>query len=108
MAGLIPGEMTMTSRLAGLGYRTVISPRGNFLMPPGQPLRGHEFHWSTWSQQEQLSEAVAAWRVQPRRAGASPRLDGYARGNLLASYIHLPFAADLRLAPNFLRAVPPR
>jgi cobyrinic acid a,c-diamide synthase len=107
MAGLIPGEMTMTSQLASLGYRTVISPRGHFLMPAGQPLRGHEFHWSTWSQQELLSETIAAWRVQPRRAGASPRWDGYARGNLLASYIHLPFATDLRLAPNFLRAVPP-
>ncbi len=104
MAGLVPGEMTMTSKLAGLGYRSVISPAGNFLIPAGIPLRGHEFHWSVWDQQASLDESDAAWRVQPRRTGASPRLDGYARNNLLASYIHLPFATDLRLAVNFVQA----
>jgi len=103
MVGLVPGDMRMTPKLAGLGYRTVVSPRGNFLIPPGQPLRGHEFHWSVWSQQEKLDETTAAWQVQPRRAGAVTRWDGYAQDNLLASYIHLPFATDLRLAPNFVR-----
>ena len=104
MVGLAPGEMTMTPKLAGLGYRTVTSPRGNILIPADIPLRGHEFHWSRWSQQDALDETAAAWRVQPRRAGAQPRLDGYARGHLLASYIHLPLATDLRLAPNFIAA----
>ncbi|HEY81511.1 MAG TPA: cobyrinate a,c-diamide synthase [Caldilineae bacterium] len=104
MAGLAPGEMIMTPKLAGLGYRAVTSPRGNFLIPAGETLRGHEFHWSRWSEQEGLNEDRAAWRVQPRRAGASSRLDGYANGNLLASYIHMPFATDLRLAINFVRA----
>lgn len=104
MVGLVPGEMTMTPKLAGLGYRTITSPVGNFLIPAGEPLHGHEFHWSRWSQQDALDETHAAWRLQPRRQAAHPRLDGYARGNLLASYIHLPFATDLRLAPNFVRA----
>ena len=106
MVGLVPGEMTMTSKLAGLGYRTITSPGGNFLIPADEALRGHEFHWSRWSQQDALDATHAAWRLQPRRAGAPSRLDGYARGNLLASYIHLPFATDLRLAPNFVTACP--
>ncbi len=104
MAGLVPGEMTMTPKLAGLGYRTVTAPRDHFLIPAHTPIRGHEFHWSRWSEQSRLHEAMAAWQVQPRRAGATPRLDGYARANLLASYIHLPFATDLRLAVRFVNA----
>ena len=104
MIGLVPGQVTMTPKLAGLGYRTVVALRDNFLISANTPLRGHEFHWSRWSERSRLTPQVAAWRVQLRRPGASPRFDGYARANLLASYMHLPFATDLQLAVRFVQA----
>ena len=105
MAGLVPGAMQMERKRAGLGYRLVESPGGNFLLPPGSTTRGHEFHWSTWSEQEnETLQRSSAWRIQPRRMGGMPRLDGYANGNLIASYVHLHFAHDLQLAVNFVAA----
>ncbi len=100
MVGLVPGQVRMAHKLVSLGYRLVESPEGNFLLPAGVTTRGHEFHWSTWSEQER----AAAWRIRPRQEGGVARLDGYVSGNLLASYVHLHFAHDLQLAPNFVRA----
>lgn len=102
MAGLVPGQVQMQPKLVSLGYRLVESPGGNFLLPAGVTTRGHEFHWSTWSEQD--SAGPAAWAIRPRRDGGQPRLDGFADGNLIASYVHLHFAHDLRLAENFVAA----
>ncbi len=105
MAGLVPGVVQMQPKLVSLGYRLVESPGGNWLLPAGATTRGHEFHWSTWSLQEAGQHTdTAAWAIQPRRAGGQPKLDGYAQGNLIASYVHLHFAHDLRLARNFVAA----
>ena len=100
MAGLVPGLTRMESRLRSLGYRVVESPSGNFLLPPGRTARGHEFHWSSW----QTDSDCPAWQIQPRRGAAAPHPDGYAAGNLVASYVHLHFAHEPALALNFVRA----
>jgi cobyrinic acid a,c-diamide synthase len=108
MVGLVPGETRMQNRRAGLGYRVVESPGGNFLLPAGVTTRGHEFHWSTWTPPP--GQDAPAWRVYSRdiadaaRQDVPFRADGYARGNLLASYIHLHFAHNPQLAANFVRA----
>lgn len=105
MAGLVPGEVQMQNKLVSLGYRLVESPGGNFLLPAGITTRGHEFHWSTWSEQGSATATnAAAWRIRPRRDDGLPRLDGYTAGNLVASYVHLHFAHQTRLAENFVAA----
>ena len=100
MVGLVPGLTRMESRLRSLGYREVESPTGNFLLPQGQTTRGHEFHWSSW----QTDSAAPAWSIQPRRGAVAPRPDGYANGNLIASYVHLHFAHTPEVALNFVNA----
>ncbi|MEM7028386.1 MAG: cobyrinate a,c-diamide synthase [Chloroflexota bacterium] len=102
MVGLIPGITEMQDKLASLGYRLVESS-GNFLLPAGQVTRGHEFHWTKWRTDETLSFSPA-WHVQPRRANSTVMPSGYTKRNLVASYIHLHFAYEPRLAENFVRA----
>ncbi len=101
MVGLVPGRTQMQKRLMSLGYRVVKSQTGNFLLPAGVTTRGHEFHWSSWEREE---EVVPAWHIQARQANASAHPNGYATENLIASYVHLHFAHNLDVAPNFVQA----
>jgi cobyrinic acid a,c-diamide synthase len=100
MVGLAPGLTRMQPQLMSLGYRVVEALADNFLLPQGACTRGHEFHWSRWETEADRP----AWRLHPRREGDSPRLEGYFRDNLVASYVHLHFAYDLQLAQNFAAA----
>jgi cobyrinic acid a,c-diamide synthase len=108
LAGLVPGITRMQPRLVSLGYRLVESPGGNFLLPPGVTTRGHEFHWSTWEPNGstfnvQRSTLNPAWQIRPRQGESESKPEGYAHHNLIASYVHLHFAHNLQLAPNFVR-----
>jgi cobyrinic acid a,c-diamide synthase len=100
MVGLLPGTTRMEPRLMSLGYRVVESPTGNFLLPRGVSTRGHEFHWSSWDSPGD----TPAWYIRPRQDSETPRPDGYARGNLIASYVHLHFAHEPGIAPRFVAA----
>ena len=97
MAGVIPGWSSMERKRLTLGYREVRSRRRTILSDAGTVLRGHEFHWSVG---EAPMPEIAAYDV----LGASERLEGYAAQNLLASYVHLHFGTDARLAPRFVEA----
>lgn len=102
LVGLVPGLTRMQPRLVSLGYRLVESPTGNFLLPQGVTTRGHEFHWSTW---EPGSSAFApAWQIRARQDNEVSSFSGYAKGNLIASYVHLHFAHEPQLACNFVQA----
>lgn len=88
MAGLVPGVVRMSPQLAGLGYRHATATSTNLLADAGETLRGHEFHYSTW---EAPAEAAnfSAWLARSTKPNASPHPLGYAKGNLLASYLHI-------------------
>ena len=91
MAGMIPGSVRMTERLQHFGYcQARFEEGGSF--------RGHEFHYSNWEEESNLANA---WTVR-RHADGSERKEGYQRGNLHASYVHLyfPKAAQV-LSPLF-------
>jgi cobyrinic acid a,c-diamide synthase len=100
LAGLIPGKTHMQPRLMSLGYRLVESPGGNFLLPQGASARGHEFHWSTWDS----STVAPAWHIRPRQGEKEGKPSGYAKDNLIGSYVHLHFASNPHLAYNFAQA----
>jgi cobyrinic acid a,c-diamide synthase len=97
MAGIVPGESTLAGKRLTLGYREVRARRATALAPAGAVLRGHEFHWSVAS--EPGSE-VAAYDV----LDGTGRVEGYAAGSVLASYVHLHFASDSGLAPRLIDA----
>lgn len=100
MMGVLPGCTRLTGKLK-MGYREVVALQPNPLLGKGQTARGHEFHYSEWIRPEERS--AFAYAVQPRRGG-EPQTEGFARNNLLASYVHLHFASNPDLARNFVSA----
>lgn len=97
MIGLIPGQVKMTDRLQNFGYCEV-EGSGSFLVHPGEKVRGHEFHYSTWDG-EGLSPAFIARRLKP----TIERSEGYASGQIHASYVHLHFHSCRWLARRLVR-----
>jgi len=97
LLGLVPGEVSLQGARLSLGYRELVAARDSLLFRAGEPARGHEFHYSRGAL---ARGAPAAYRV----AGRQPPAEGYARGGLLASYVHLHFAGTPLLAQRFAAA----
>jgi cobyrinic acid a,c-diamide synthase len=96
MVGLVPAWSAMTRRRLTLGYRDLRARAATPLMRGGELARGHEFHWSVL--ETPLPLEAAAYTV----VGAPVSTEGYAHGNLLASYCHLHFGSNPDLAPAFV------
>lgn len=97
MAGIVPAHCSMVNTGLTLGYRTVRALEDSPLMKADQSVRGHEFHLSV------LKDATAgapAYEV----LGHEGRREGFRIGNVLASYVHLHFGSDKRLAPRFVQS----
>jgi cobyrinic acid a,c-diamide synthase len=99
MVGVVPGQVRMTGKLV-LGYREIETIRDTVLMPVGGVMRGHEFHYSEWVKSDRPVEYPFNVR---RRDGHSLPQEGYAEGNLLASYVHLHFASHPQIAYHFVK-----
>jgi cobyrinic acid a,c-diamide synthase len=102
MAGLLPGFARMSGKLAALGYRHATALGSNLLAEPGDSLRGHEFRYSSWVRDANVADDTAAWQVRGTRGDAPIDAVGYARGNLLASYLHVHFGQRRELATRFV------
>jgi len=102
MAGLLPGFARMSGKLAALGYRHATALRSNLLADPGDSLRGHEFRYSSWVRDADTADETAAWQVRGTRGDTPIDTVGYARGNLLASYLHVHFGQRRELATRFV------
>lgn len=98
MVGLVPGHSTMQRKRARLGYVTVAARGDSFLLRRGQAVRGHEFHWS--EPEKPPERETGAYEIVEQGG----RIEGYARGNILASYVHLHFGSHPDLARNFVTA----
>jgi cobyrinic acid a,c-diamide synthase len=101
MVGLLPGRSLMAPRLT-LGYRLARAASDSWLLPGGEAVRGHEFHYSVW--EGRSSDLPPAWLLLPRGGEGEPRPDGARVGSLWASYVHLHFAARDGLAERFVTA----
>lgn len=106
MVGLVPGFCRMVKRLVGMGYVTAEAQGPNILCQAGDVLRGHEFHYSSFVPAREPFPWAFTFRKGDGRArqGGHPGGDGYAEGNLLASYFHFHFAANPRTATRFATA----
>ncbi len=96
MVGLVPAWSAMAGRRLTLGYRELRARIDLPLLLRGEVARGHEFHWSVLEQP--LPDDRAAYEVLRAPVAA----EGYARGNLLASYCHLHFASNPTIAARFV------
>ena len=97
MCGVIPYHTRMQSRLS-LGYREATALADSPLALSGMALRGHEFHFSVLT----APPTHPAYRWQTHTG--EEVLEGYAQGNILASYLHLHYAADPQLARRLVKA----
>jgi cobyrinic acid a,c-diamide synthase len=92
MVGAIPRHVRMHPRLQRMGYREGILRREGLLGPAGAHVRGHEFHYSSCTPED---NAHAAYTLDGRA-------EGYTCGNLLASYLHLHFAGCPAVVAHWL------
>ena len=104
MVGFLPIETRMLDRLRSLGYRRVTLAGDTILGRPGLSARGHEFHYSEITRVNSGADfSDGAYEVE-NRTGRSEKVRGFSLGNTLASYLHLHFGSQPRIAPNFVAA----
>ncbi len=99
LTGILPGVCHMQKKLI-MGYRTIRALYENWLFPPETAFRGHEFHYSVW---ENPRPEGAFLETRSARTDEPPAVNGYAKNNILASYVHIHFAQNPLLAQNFIR-----
>ena len=100
LAGIVPAWVRTSTR-PRVAYVRAETLRDTILAPRGAIVRGHEFHTSSLAPAPRAGEA--AYRVADAAAsGSRARLDGYCRPGVLASYVHLNFLSDPRLAQRFM------
>ncbi len=97
MLGLIPARSIIQGGRLTLGYRELRARVPSCVLEAGATVRAHEFHYSRL--QADPDHATAAYTCEP-----DGRPEGYACGSLLASYMHLHFAARPTIAPRFVAA----
>jgi len=92
MAGLLPGEVRMQPRLAGLGAHAMPTEQG--------PVRGHSFHYSSLQ-----TPAPAQLHTVKTSTGAAGEAV-YRIGSLTASYFHAYFPSNPPAIAALLGGVP--
>ncbi|MEU9795886.1 cobyrinate a,c-diamide synthase [Streptomyces sparsogenes] len=94
MCGVLPAEARMSERLT-LGYREAVAVGDSSLAAAGTRVRGHEFHRTAV---EPGAGPEPAWGlVRPER-----RAEGFVRGGVHASYLHVHWAAVPEAAVRFV------
>jgi cobyrinic acid a,c-diamide synthase len=98
MTGVLPAETVMVKKVL-LNYALADVTRDNPLSKAGVNLRGHEFHSSKLVDVPADAEFAYALR---RGEGIVGNRDGWLQQNVLAAYLHVHFAQDVRIAQTFI------
>jgi cobyrinic acid a,c-diamide synthase len=102
MLALLPGIAAMAESLQALGYVEVQTCTPTILGPAGLHFRGHQFRYSTLEATGAGLHADPAYTVAPKW-GASFQ-EGFARGNVLGSYVHAHWASNPAVPEGFVRS----
>jgi cobyrinic acid a,c-diamide synthase len=100
MSGVLPLEFEMTPHLVQFGYVDVEFVNDCLLGEKGTRLRGHSFHCSRLRSPGNLPTVYQIHYSLSRQAEE----EGFAYKNVLASYIHLHFRGNPRVAVSFVGA----
>ena len=97
MVGVLARQSVMNSDRGGLviGYREATALRDTLLTRQGEVVRGHEFHYSCLDAPFAREEAAYEFT-------ARGQVEGFAQGNLLATYLHLPLSGFPLAAQRFV------
>ena len=101
MVGLVPGTCVMQKKLQRVGYVTGTALRDSIIAKQGDTLKGHEFHFSIL---ECGDDFPWAYTLQGTRQKTG-HIEGYAKDNVLASYLHLSFDGNPCAADCFMRKI---
>jgi cobyrinic acid a,c-diamide synthase len=102
MVGVIPAKCNMQSKLQTVGYVEATALTDSVLCAAGDVLRGHEFHFSQMTHDDDIQESFPwAFEFKKTRTGAVYS-GGYAYKNIVASYLHMHFAGNEQNALRFL------
>jgi cobyrinic acid a,c-diamide synthase len=99
MIGAIARQSVMSNDRGGLviGYREATALCDTLLTRQGEVVRGHEFHYSCLN--APLAREEAAYEFT-----AHGQVEGFAHGNLFATYVHLSFSGFPLAAQRFVTA----
>ena len=100
MVGLLPFSTRMLDRCKRLGYVATTSTEKTLFGPPGNVLRGHEFHYSEIVEPFDFGPWRQPYILRDSRGGGE-RSGGFAKGNILASYVHQHFQSNTIAAEAF-------
>ena len=106
MVGVISQTAVMSPRLEAIGYVEVETRVRTPLGPAGVSFRGHQFRYSRLERRgeaESVTELASAYSVRPR-VGVAAVEEGFARGNVLASYVHGHWASNPAIASSLVEA----
>lgn len=102
MVGVIPAKCNMQSKLQTVGYVEATALTDSVLCAAGDVLRGHEFHFSQMTHDDDIQESFPwAFKFKKTRTG-EVYSGGYAEKNIVASYLHMHFAGNEQNALRFL------
>jgi cobyrinic acid a,c-diamide synthase len=102
MLALLPGVAAMAERLQALGYVEVETHAPTILGPAGLHFRGHQFRYSTLEASGGQLHADPAYTVAPKWGRSFQ--EGFARGNVLGSYVHAHWASNPAVPEGFVRS----
>ncbi|QYX83360.1 cobyrinate a,c-diamide synthase [Streptomyces akebiae] len=94
MCGVLDATARMDERLT-LGYRDAVAVGNSVLAPAGTRMRAHEFHRTVV---EPGAGPAPAWGIRSPR----PRVEGFVRGGVHASYLHTHWASEPGVARRFV------
>ncbi|MEU2600250.1 cobyrinate a,c-diamide synthase [Streptomyces hirsutus] len=94
LCGVLDATARMTERLT-LGYRDAVAVSDSVLARAGTRMRGHEFHRTVV---EPGAGDAPAWGVRT----PEPRVEGFVRRGVHASYLHTHWAAEPGVARRFV------
>lgn len=100
MTGVLPIETEMTEKLVHFGYVEVELLLDSLIGLRGTVLRGHSFHCSQCSASRDLPAAFEARYTLSQKTAA----EGFACGNVFASYIHLHFRGAPSIPASIVEA----
>jgi cobyrinic acid a,c-diamide synthase len=101
LAGVLPVDIKMDSRLTGFGYKMARTRFETILGNEGLEVKGHEFHHTC--QIGNIPDCCKPYIVK-RAFGDENEgiLEGYAKDNIFATYIHMHFLSNLCIVRNLL------
>jgi cobyrinic acid a,c-diamide synthase len=101
MLGIIPADIKLSSMLQGFGYKLAQIKFDTIIGNAGTEVRGHEFHHSF--SVEELPDKYRPYILKSKHEERErTTLDGFADGNLFATYLHVHFIGNIPVAVNLI------